>query len=146
LRLLHVCCLRIQQLARKFEADLTFDFGTVIRQGRKPASDAAVGHAGNGGRWSQLRRCLCQFPIPPVEAGGGVFKIKPFLNTNLNAKLGAVAVAPLVRKRIGGAQLVARREKEEGSERKYVVAMLLIFALGVFFCFFLFYPPFISIG
>ena len=34
IKLLHMCCLtenqRMQQLARKFEADLSFDFGTVI--------------------------------------------------------------------------------------------------------------------
>ncbi len=34
IKLLHMCCLsenqRMQQLARKFEADLSFDFGTVV--------------------------------------------------------------------------------------------------------------------
>ncbi|MFY9624276.1 MAG: GNAT family N-acetyltransferase [Rhodoplanes sp.] len=37
---LHVCCLadnqRMQQLARKFEAELTFDFGTVIGKVENP--------------------------------------------------------------------------------------------------------------
>jgi GNAT superfamily N-acetyltransferase len=37
---LHVCCLldnqRMQQLARKFEAELTFDFGTVIGKMENP--------------------------------------------------------------------------------------------------------------
>ena len=36
-----------------------FRFRHGDRQGRKPASDAAVGHAGTGGRRSQFRRCLC---------------------------------------------------------------------------------------
>ena len=40
IELLHVCCLvenrRMQQLARKFEAELTFDFGTVIGKMENP--------------------------------------------------------------------------------------------------------------
>ena len=76
---LQVCCLvenqRMQQLARKFEAEITFDFGTVIGTMENPASDAAVGHAGDGGRRSQLRRCLCRFPIPPVEALGALVRL-----------------------------------------------------------------------
>lgn len=40
IKLLHVCCLaenqRMQQLARKFEAELTFDFGTVIGKMENP--------------------------------------------------------------------------------------------------------------
>ena len=39
-KLLHVCCLvenqRMQQLARKFEAELSFDFGTVIGKVENP--------------------------------------------------------------------------------------------------------------
>jgi len=38
------------------------------------------------------------------------------------------------------------RRKEQNKERQYLVAMFLIFAFGFFVCFFLFYPPFISIG
>ena len=40
IKLLHVCCLvenqRMQQLARKFDAELTFDFGTVIGKMENP--------------------------------------------------------------------------------------------------------------
>lgn len=40
IKLLHMCCLtenqRMQQLARKFEADLSFDFGTVIGEVENP--------------------------------------------------------------------------------------------------------------
>jgi GNAT superfamily N-acetyltransferase len=40
INLLHVCCLaenqRMQQLARKFDAELTFDFGTVIGKVENP--------------------------------------------------------------------------------------------------------------
>ena len=75
IKLLHVYCLaenhRMQQLARKFDAELTFDFGTVIGKMENPHPDPAISDAGTGGRRSQLRRRLCRFPIPPLKARGG---------------------------------------------------------------------------
>jgi len=54
-KLLRVCYLvdnyPMQQLARKFEARLVFDYGTVIGT---METDAAVPHAGDGGGRSQL--------------------------------------------------------------------------------------------
>ena len=49
---LHMACLadnrRMQQLARKFDAELSFDFGSVVGEVECAASDAAVGGARNG--------------------------------------------------------------------------------------------------
>ena len=76
----HLCLVenqRMQQLARKFEAELSFDFGTVDWQGGNPYPDPAVGNAGTRGRRSKLRRRLCQFPIPPVKNQQDGIKIKP---------------------------------------------------------------------
>ena len=74
IKLMEVCCLaenqRMQQLARKFEAELNSRFRHAGRQNAKPASDPAVAHAGDGGRRPQLRRRICRFPIPPVDARG----------------------------------------------------------------------------
>ena len=51
---LHMACLadnrRMQQLARKFDAELSFDFGEVVGEVDAAASDAAVGGARDGRR------------------------------------------------------------------------------------------------
>lgn len=57
-QLLHMACLaenhRMQQLARKFDAELSFDFGSVIGEVEIFAPDAFVVHARNVDRRPQL--------------------------------------------------------------------------------------------
>ena len=69
---MQVCCLmenqRMQHLARKFEAEITFDFGSSGRHDGKFATDAAIAHRGDGSRRSQLCRSQSRFPIEPLQA------------------------------------------------------------------------------
>jgi GNAT superfamily N-acetyltransferase len=57
-RLLHMACLadnrRMQQLARKFDAELSFDFGSVVGE-VESSRQPVVGDAGAHGRWPRLR-------------------------------------------------------------------------------------------
>ena len=60
IRHLHMACLadnrRMQQLARKFDAELSFDFGSVVGEVRIAPRDAAVGGARNGRRTDIVSR------------------------------------------------------------------------------------------
>ena len=68
IQLLDVCCLvgnqRMQQLARKFDAELTFDFGTVIGKMENPHPTPLSVMQETGGRRSQLRRTLMSISTP----------------------------------------------------------------------------------
>ena len=64
---------RMQQLARKFEADLKFDFGSVVGEVDAARLDAAIDHARMCGRraWRASRHARC---AGAVAAGGVSFR------------------------------------------------------------------------
>ena len=80
-KLLHVCCLvenqRMQQLARKFEAELSFDFGTVIGkvENHYPTPLSVMQEVVVDGQ--SFAAAYVNFQSRLFEAGEGVFKIKP---------------------------------------------------------------------
>ena len=76
LKFLHMACLadnkRMQQLARKYEAELSFDFSQRRRRGRDAAADAGLADARNSRRRSRLRHRHVRCAEPPVAAGVSV--------------------------------------------------------------------------
>ena len=67
-RLLHMACLaenrRMQQLARKFDAELSFDFGSVVGEVESSRANAAVADARSDGRQPRLRDGDARSAIP----------------------------------------------------------------------------------
>ena len=59
---------RMQQLARKFEADLRFDFGSVVGEVDGGAPDAAFGHARSAGGRSKRRQHDAGSTVAIVQA------------------------------------------------------------------------------
>ena len=78
---LHVCCLvenqRMQQLARKFEAELSFDFGTVIGKVENPYPTPLSVMQELVVDGQSFAAVYVNFQSRLFEPGEGVFKIKP---------------------------------------------------------------------
>ena len=76
-RLLHMACLaenrRMQQLARKFDAELSFDFGSVVGEVESSRADAAVADARDDGRRPRLRHGDARPAV--ADAAGVVFTL-----------------------------------------------------------------------
>ena len=73
LKFLHMACLadnkRMQQLARKYDAELSFDFAERRRRGRGAAADAALADARDSRRRPRLRHRHVRRADADVEAG-----------------------------------------------------------------------------
>ena len=73
IKILHMACLannrRMQELARKFDAELSFDFGSVVGEVARAAADAAVGAARNAGRQPRLCHRRARRAVAPAQAG-----------------------------------------------------------------------------